>query len=57
MITEKQHSAIETIENTLNIKFTGKTKGDATTFITMYMEVSKQQAFENECNSYGLPNQ
>lgn len=57
MITEKQRNAIEMIEITLNIKFTGKTKSDATTFITMYMEASKQQDFENECNSYGLPNQ
>lgn len=53
-ITVKQLNAIEMIELTLDIKFEGTTKSEASTFIGNHMEESFQQAMENECNGYSL---
>ena len=66
-VTEKQAYVIELIEKnleSLNIKFEGETRQEATQFISRYIEQSKMQAkttarmrFEDEANSFGLPNQ
>ena len=66
-VTEKQAYVIKLIEKnleSLNIKFKGDSKKEATQFISEYIESSKKESrtharmmFEDEANSFGLPNQ
>ena len=66
-VTEKQAYVIKLIEKnleSLNIKFKGKSREEASQFISQHMEDSKQESrnharrrFEDEANSFGLPNQ
>ena len=66
-VTEKQAYVIELIEKnleTLNIKFKGESKEEASQFISEYIEDSKKESrtharmmFEDEANSFGHPNQ
>ena len=62
--TSRQMNVIKIIEHNLNIKFKGATKTEASSFISEYIEESKKEAqlsrrmdFEDEANSFGLPNQ
>lgn len=66
-VTEKQTYVIELIEKnleSLNIKFKGDSKEEASQFISEHIENSKKESrtharmlFEDEANSFGLPNQ
>lgn len=66
-VTEKQAYVIELIEKnleSLNIKFKGKSKEEASQFISEHIENSKKESrtharmlFEDEANSFGHPNQ
>ena len=48
---------IDMIEENLGVKFYGNTRKEASQFIGGYMEAFQREAMEDECNSYGLPNQ
>lgn len=56
-ITYKQQMMIDMIEENLGVKFYGNTRKEASQFIGGYMEAFQREAMEDECNSYGLPNQ
>ena len=66
-VTEKQAYVIKLIEKnleTLNIKFKGESKEEASQFISEHIEDSKKESrtharmmFEDEANSFGHPNQ
>ena len=66
-VTEKQAYVIELIEKnleSLNVKFKGESKEEASQFISEHIEDSKKESrtharmrFEDEANSFGLPNQ
>ena len=66
-VTEKQAYVIELIEKnleSLNVKFKGESKEEASQFISEHIEDSKQESrtharmrFEDEANSFGRPNQ
>lgn len=66
-VTEKQAYVIELIEKnleSLNVKFKGESKEEASQFISEHIENSKKEAqthlrmlFEDEANSFGHPNQ
>ena len=47
MITERQLETIALIQQNLNIEFTGRTKQEATAFISNHLEMSKKAVRES----------